>query len=114
MMTKLTGLLFPTRRTASEGFIVVVVLWLLGALSVLASIYSVYVVNTAAAFALHDEQFRAEALVSGALELTAYRYLTEKTRPTSGEFSFYLGRANIAVKFQSEAARIDLNAAPKQ
>ena len=35
-----------------DGFIVVVVLWLLAALSTLASIYSVYVVNTAAGFAV--------------------------------------------------------------
>ena len=29
-------------------------------------------------------------------------------------FSFRLGQANVAVEFRSEAARIDLNAAPKQ
>ena len=92
----------------------VVVLWLLGALSTLASIYSVYVVNTAAGFAGYDNQLRAEALVSAALELTAYQQLTRQPRPTSGQFSFRLGQAEIAVTFRSEAARIDLNAAPKQ
>src|SRR5215470_12498226 len=105
---------FKVKRPTSEGFIVVVVLWLLGALSVLASIYSVYVVNSAAAFAIQDEQLRGEALVSAALEITAYKYLTEKAHPTSGQFSFHFGKANIAVKFRSETARIDLNAAPKQ
>ena len=105
---------FRAKRPTSEGFIVVVVLWLLGALSILASIYSVYVVNTAAAFAVQDEQLRGEALVSAALELTAYKHLTQQTHPTSGQFSFHFGQANITVKFRSETARIDLNAAPKQ
>src|SRR5262249_56030078 len=38
------------RRAACDGFIVVAVLWMLGALAVLASIYSAYVINTAAGF----------------------------------------------------------------
>ena len=103
---------FP--RTAPDGFIVVVVLWVLAALSALASIYSVYVVNTATGFANYDERLRSEGLVLAALELTAYQQLTQQPRPTSGQFGFQLGRANVAVKFRSEAARIDLNAAPKQ
>ena len=106
--------IFTAQRTASDGFIVVIVLWFLGALSALASIYSVYVINTAAGFAAYDDQLRTEALVSAALEVTAYQQLTQQPRPTSGQFSFHLGEANIAVEFQSEAARIDLNAAPKQ
>ena len=113
-MMKTPRHIFSAQHPTSEGFIVVVVLWLLGALSVLASIYSVYVVNSAAAFAVQDEQLRGEALVSAALELTAYKHLAEKTHPTSGQFSFHFGQANIAVKFRSETARIDLNAAPKQ
>ena len=104
------------QSATTDGFIVVAVLWMLGALSLLASIYAVYVINTAASFASYDEQLRAEALVSAALELTAYRQLTQppQSRLTSGQFSFHLGRADVAVEFQSEAARIDLNAAPKQ
>jgi general secretion pathway protein K len=105
---------FQTQRKPPDGFIVVAVLWLLAALSTLASIYSVYVVNTAAGFAVYDEQLRGERLVSAALELTAYQQLTQQPRLTKGQFTFQLGRANIAVKFKSEAARIDLNAAPKQ
>ena len=92
----------------------VVVLWLLGALSLLASIYSVYVINTATGFAIYDEELRAEALVSAALEFTAYQQLTQQPAPTSGQFGFHLGQANIAVKFQPETTRIDLNAAPKR
>ena len=38
---------------------------------------------------------------------------TDPQRPTRGQFGFRLGRANVLVNFISEAARIDLNAAPK-
>src|SRR5262245_21485467 len=114
MMMKPPKSIFRTGRAAADGFIVVVVLWLLGALSMLASIYSVFVVNTATGFAIYDEQLRAEALVSAALELTVYQHLTRQPSPTGGEFSFHFGQANIAVKFRPETARIDLNAAPKQ
>ena len=102
------------KRAARDGFIVVVVLWVLAALSSLASIYSVYVVNTAAGFAVYDEQLRAKSLVSAALELTAYQQLSQQSHLTSGQFNFEFGEANIAVRFRSEAARIDLNAAPKE
>jgi general secretion pathway protein K len=103
------------RRTASDGFIVVAVLWILGALSVLVSIYAVYVVNTASAFAAYDNHIKADALVSAALELTAYQQqsASAQSRPTHGSFSFRLGQANVAVEFRSEAARIDLNAASR-
>ena len=105
-----------TRRTAPDGFIVVAVLWILGTLSALVSIYAVYVINTASGFAVHDQRLRAEALVSAAIELTAYRQLTARalSRPTRGQFNFQLGQADIAVEFRSETARIDINAAPKQ
>jgi len=100
---------------ASEGFIAVAVLWILGALSVLVSIYAVYVINTAPAFATYDERLKAEALVSAALELTAYKQQSTSaiSGPTRGQFSFRLDQANIVVEFCSEAARIDLNTAPK-
>ena len=72
-MIKPSTLKIASRRTAPDGFIVVAVLWILGALSVLVSIYAVYVVNTASAFAAYDDHIKAEALVSAALELTAYQ-----------------------------------------
>lgn len=103
-------------RAGREGFIIVTVLWILGALSVLVSIYAVYARNTALGFTEYDNRLRAEALFSAALELTAYRQLTipMQSRPTKGAFSFRLGQANVAVTFCSESARIDLNKAPKQ
>ena len=101
--------------TGSDGFVMVAVLWILGALSAAVSIYAIFVIDTAKGFPVHDERLQAEALVSAALELTAYRQLNAvaQSRPTQGQFSFRLGQANVAVEFRSEAARIDLNAAPK-
>jgi general secretion pathway protein K len=103
-------------QTASDGFILVAVLWILGALAALASIYAMYVANTAIALAVNDDAIAADALVSGSVELAAYRLLAApaESRPTRGAFNFRMGRANIAVEFCSEAARIDLNAAPKE
>jgi len=102
------------RQTGSEGFIVVAVLWLVAALATFASIYAAYVIDTAAAFRIYDDRLRAEALVSGAVELVVYRLNSKAERhPTLGQFSFRMGQADVAVAFRSEAARIDLNAAPK-
>jgi general secretion pathway protein K len=105
-----------TPPTARDGFIIIAILWILGALSALVSIYAVYVVNTAAGFVEHDDRLREEALVSAALEVTAYRQLTaqQQSRPSRGKFVFNFAGADIQVSFCSEAARIDLNAAPKQ
>jgi general secretion pathway protein K len=100
---------------ASEGFILVAGLWMLGALSGLVSIYAVYVINTASGFAVHDDRLRAEYLVSAGVELTAFRQLLAQDQPgsTPQHFSFVLGGATVAIDYKSEAARIDLNVAPK-
>ncbi len=103
------------RPSARDGFIIVAVLWILIALATLASIYSIYIGNSALAVSVTDDALQTEALVSASLELTAYRLTVPKDdpRPTRGQFSFRLGRANVVVNFASETARIDLNAAPK-
>jgi general secretion pathway protein K len=81
----------------------------------LVSIYAAYVINTASALAGYDDHLKADALVSAALELTAYQQQATSTQSRStGTFTFRLGQANVAVEFRSEAARIDLNTAPKQ
>jgi general secretion pathway protein K len=102
--------------TARDGFILVAVLWILGALAALAAVYASYVGNTAVALAVNDDAIQAEALRTAAVELTAARLLgvAADDRPTRGAFNFRLGRASVAVEFCSEAARIDLNAAPKE
>ncbi len=104
------------RRNAPEGFIIVAVLWILGALAALVSIYAVYVIDTASAFTVHEDRLQSEALVSAAVELAAYEMTATpiRSRPTHGQFDFRMAKANIAVSFQSEAARVDLNAAPKE
>ncbi len=102
---------------AADGFIIVAVLWILGALATLVSIYAVYVMTAASAFTGHEDRLQNEALVSAAIELTAYQLTattTTQSRPTHGGFNFRLGEADIEVTFQSEVARVDLNAASKE
>jgi general secretion pathway protein K len=131
-------------RRASDGFVIVAVLWILGALATLASIYAVYVIDTATAFRAHDDQVEAEGLVSAAVELTALQLSAQRaaaqqapspdgsqqqaaappgtvpagTRaappPSSGAFSFRLRNAAISAQYRSEGSRIDLNGAPKE
>jgi general secretion pathway protein K len=100
----------------SEGFIIVAVLWIISALATLALIYSTYLANSAIALSLTDDRIEADALVSAALELAAYRLIVpaQEPAPTRGSFSFRLNRGNVSVNFVSETARIDLNAAPKE
>ena len=81
----------------------------------LASIYSIFVVDTAAAVASHEDRVQAEALVTAGLELTAHRITAvPQQRPSNGGFTFRLGSASVIVRFVSETARIDLNTAPKE
>ncbi len=102
------------RQSGSDGFAVVAVLWIVGALAALAAIYAAYIINTTQAFAANDDRIRAGAAISSSLALTTYRLSTPKgeTAPSQGQFTFRLDRANIAVTFTTDAARIDLNAAP--
>ena len=107
---------YLAQSRASDGFIVIAVLWILLALAALVSVFAVYVANTELAVSVNDDSVQAQALVSASLELTAYRLVTTRRedRPTRGAFSFRLGRANADVDFRSEAARVDLNMAPKE
>ena len=61
-----------------DGFIIIAVLWMLIALATLASIYSVYIANTAMALAVSDDSLQAELLVTTSLELTAYGFSSSK------------------------------------
>jgi general secretion pathway protein K len=99
-----------------DGFIVVAVLWMLAALATLASIYSIYVAQSAVALRVNDDALQTESLITSSLELVAYQRSAPVAdrRPTRGAFRFRLGGADVAVEFLSEAARIDLNAAPKE
>jgi general secretion pathway protein K len=105
-------------RIAAErdGFIIVAVLWILAALAALASVYAVYLANTAMAVRSYDYRLQAQAMVTAAVELTAYRLVgfDDASRPTSGVFDFQIGQSHVGVEFRSEGARIDLNLAPKE
>ena len=99
---------------AEAGFVLVAVLWILAALATLASIYSSYTVNTAAASRVADDRVQAEASIRAGVEMAVFRQLAlpEKARLARGGFDMRVGRTGVAVRFRSEAARIDLNAAP--
>jgi general secretion pathway protein K len=103
-------------RSSQQGFVLVAVLWLLAALAALATIFSVYLSNSARALALNDTVVQVQALVSAGVELAAYRLQLggEDARPAQGSFRVRLNGAEISVSFVSEAARVDLNAAPKE
>jgi len=121
-----------------RGFILVAVLWILAALATLAVIFSIYLAKTAVSLSMNDSDIQTEALVYASLELTAYQVsssagaaaggaarlgasaapASQAARnpdipppPARGDFSFRLGRANVAVTFIPETARIDVNAA---
>ena len=91
------------------------VLWILGALATLATIYAVYVADTATALRMHDESVQMEAMVTAGLELTVHRIVgINDFAPTSGRFTFHAGDTRAVVDYRSEAGRIDLNAASKE
>ena len=102
--------------SSERGFVIVAALWLVAALAALAVIFSAYLASSARALALSDSALETEALVSAGVELTAYqlRLPREDARPSQGSFRTRLNGSELAVTFVSEAARVDLNAAPKE
>jgi general secretion pathway protein K len=100
----------------SEGFILVAVLWMLLALATLVTVYTAYVTRSAFAVSANTDAIKAAPLLTAGVELAAYRLAGSKAneRPDTGQFSTRLGTARLAVAFQTEAARIDLNAASKE
>ncbi|NJL50448.1 MAG: general secretion pathway protein GspK [Blastochloris sp.] len=101
---------------ARDGFIIVAVLWILAALATLASVASVFVARSSVTLSTNDVALQSEMLVLAAVELAGYRLSspTESERPRYGQFRFRLAGAEVTVEFLSEAARVDLNAAPKE
>jgi general secretion pathway protein K len=102
--------------TSERGFVLVAVLWIIAALSALATIFALYLSNSAQALAISDTSLQTEALVSASVELTAYQLsLTQdNSRPLQGSFRYRMNDADIVVVFVSEGGRIDLNLAPKR
>ena len=107
--------LSPTRNRRSRGFIVVAVLWILAALSALVLIYMSFVTNSAVVVAASGDRIQTDALATAGIELAAYQLtaVRQEARPSSGTFNARMGAARVFVTFRSEAARVDLNAAPK-
>jgi general secretion pathway protein K len=101
-------------RRADAGFVLIAVLWLLAALATLASIYSVYTVNSAVASHVFDDRLQADASIRAGVELAALQQIASPppNRPSQGGFTLRVGRTRVSVRFRSESARIDLNAAP--
>jgi general secretion pathway protein K len=102
--------------SSERGFVIVAVLWLVAALAALAVIFSAYLSSSARALALNDSALETEALVSAGVELAAYQLQLagKDARPSQGSFRARLNGSEFAVTFVSEAARVDLNAAPKE
>ena len=105
----------PGSRRGARGFIVVAVLWILAALSALVLVYLGFVTNTAVVVAGSTDRIQTEAMVTAGVELVALQLTgaSEAARPTSGTFNARVGTGRVFVTFRSEAARVDLNAAPK-
>ncbi|MGX1321680.1 general secretion pathway protein K [Bradyrhizobium sp. USDA 377] len=98
-----------------DGFIVVAVLWMLAGLAGLAAVASLYMARSAAALSSLDAATQWELLSSAGLELAAYQLSAPVTvrRPTHGGFGFRLANSLVRVEYMSEAARINLNMAPR-
>ena len=108
-------LMSRTQNENSEGFILVAVLWMLGALAGLAAIYALYVHETTFVFVGHSQRLQAQSLEFAGVELAVYQLTANpKAQPMRGKFGFRLGSAEVAVNFRSENARIDLNFASPQ
>jgi general secretion pathway protein K len=103
-------------KASQRGFVIVAVLWILVALSSLAMIFALYLSASARAMAVGDTALQNEALASAGVELTAYQLILahDDARPARGSFHFRMDDADVSVNFTSEAARIDLNFAPKE
>jgi general secretion pathway protein K len=98
-------------KRESSGFILVVVLWILAALAALASTYSVYAINAALTTQIDDDRLQIKNAISSGVELAAYKLLADD-KP-QGAFAVRLAHSSVKVSFNSESARVDLNAAPK-
>src|ERR1700733_1118340 len=97
-----------THNESSEGFILVAVLWMLGALAGLAAIYALYVHETAFVFVGHSQRLQAQSLAMAGVELAVYQLTANpKAQPMRGSFAFRLGNAAVAGEFPSANARID-------
>jgi general secretion pathway protein K len=117
-MTRIDARIAGSGRSRN-GFIMVAALWLLAALATLATVASLYMAQSARALSAFDASLQSEMLTTAGLELTAYQLSAPQAaapaaqRPTHGGFNFRLANSAVTVKYVSEAARINLNMAPR-
>ncbi|CAL8975168.1 hypothetical protein RHODGE_RHODGE_04105 [Rhodoplanes serenus] len=102
-----------TRRSGQDGFMLVAVLWMMAALATLATVYAVFVTDTAALYGTLGERLRAEAAARGAVELAVHRLTAAPRHPSASSYTFRIGTAVLRTEVTAEAGRIDLNTAPK-
>jgi general secretion pathway protein K len=108
-------MLLTGKGSGERGFILVAVLWIMAAISALTLVYSAYVSTTAVAMGDSTTRVQDQALLTGAIELACYQFLSGSDKaPGSGNFNGRIGSARISIAYVSEAARIDLNLAPKE
>jgi general secretion pathway protein K len=102
-------------RTGERGFIVVAALWLLAALAALTLVGSAYMTQSAIALTAFDTTTQLQMISTAGIELAAYQLsgATPEMRPSHGGFTFGLANAKVTVEYQSEAARININMAPR-
>lgn len=102
-------------RAAERGFIVVAALWLLAALAALAVVGSLYMTQSATALAAFDATTQLQMIETAGVEMAVYHLsgAVPGTRPSHGSLAFRLANARVTIEYQSEAARINLNMAPR-
>lgn len=102
-------------RTGEHGFIVVAALWLLAALAALAIVGSVYMTQSAIALTAFDATTQLQMVETAGVEMAVYQLsgAAPGARPSHGSVAFRLANARVAVEYQSEAARINLNMASR-
>lgn len=108
------ALVRKTQPVGAEGFVIVVVLWMLASLAALASIYALYTVNTTTELDIYRQRVRADALIRSGLELAYYELSAAQEGRLQGSFGFSLRKTPVSVSYRTESARIDLNVSPKE
>lgn len=102
------------RAERRAGFVIVAVLWILAALAGLIGIYVAYAVTMAGASDLYLRRVRADAALSGALELAVYDLTRSDARrqpPVQGVLDYRIGELVAQVRYTAESRRLDLNRA---
>ncbi|TYL89341.1 general secretion pathway protein GspK [Bradyrhizobium rifense] len=102
-------------RAGERGFIVVAALWMLAALAALTLVGSVYMTQSAIALSAFDATTQLQMVEMAGIEMAVYQLsgAAPGARPSHGSLAFRLSNARVAVEYQSEAARINLNMAPR-